>query len=356
MKPVSGDLPALDFASARRRLGQLARSAFPEWTDHTMAGFGNTLLDLMAFVSDTLSYYAECQGRECRLTTATQRENVVALARMLGYKAHGATAARAKVVFRLRKPHDTDIVIPTGMLVSTEKITSPKRYQLREDVRIAAGATSATGEAEASTGQLQVVDLRGLPDQAVTLMFAPYLEGSLVVTDSDGAVFHEVDTFIDSKGADRHYVVTVAAQGRATLRFGNGVLGAAPVGRIDIRYKTGGGVADLVEADALTVLERPVLDARGRPVPMTVTNPAPSAGGADAESTASIVARAPQSLRVAQRSITREDFEINARRLPGVARALMLTSDDDQRIPENTGRMYVVPVTGGELTEELRAQ
>lgn len=55
------------------------------------------------------------------------------------------------------------------------------------------------------------------------------------------------------------------------------------------------------------------------------------------------------------RTVSREDYEINARRVAGVARALMLTSDQDPGIEENSGSLYVVPSGGGVPTIALKA-
>jgi hypothetical protein len=61
----------------------------------------------------------------------------------------------------------------------------------------------------------------------------------------------------------------------------------------------------------------------------------------------------PQTLRAPARSVAREDFEIHALELTSVARALMLTSDEDATIEENTGILYVVPAGGGTPTPAL---
>ena len=42
----------------------LVESVFPEWTDHEVAGFGNLLVEMFAFVGDVLGYYIDNQGRE----------------------------------------------------------------------------------------------------------------------------------------------------------------------------------------------------------------------------------------------------------------------------------------------------
>ena len=92
MLPASVDYTDKDFDALRARLIALTRSVFPDWSDFSVAGFGNQLLEMYAFIGDVLTFYLDNQARESRLVTATQRKNVIALARMLGYKLHGARA------------------------------------------------------------------------------------------------------------------------------------------------------------------------------------------------------------------------------------------------------------------------
>ena len=71
------------------------KSVCPDWTDFEVASFGNVLLEMYAFVGDVLGFYRDNLARESRLSTATLRRNVIALARMLGYRLHGTQAATA---------------------------------------------------------------------------------------------------------------------------------------------------------------------------------------------------------------------------------------------------------------------
>ena len=130
----------------------------------------------------------------------------------------------------------------------------------------------------------------------------------------------------------------------------------SPQGVLGIEYATGGGSAGCVEARSITVMSQPVYDADHRPVEIEALNPSPATGGRDGESIASIQENAPRSFRVAGQSITREDFEINACRVPGVARALMLTSNQDSRVEENAGRLYVVPHGGGQMSKAMASE
>jgi hypothetical protein len=102
------------------------------------------------------------------------------------------------------------------------------------------------------------------------------------------------------------------------------------------------------------VVEGTFTDAHGRAAQVSVTNAEPVSGGTDRQSVASAKLLAPESLRTLTRSVTREDFEVNARRVPGVARALMLTSNEDPTVPENSGVLYVIPQGGGLPTPALK--
>jgi hypothetical protein len=353
--PPSVDFTDRDFDALRARLIALIGSVFPDWSDFSVASFGNVLLEMYAFVGDALSFYLDNQARESRLATATQRKNVIALARMLGFKLAGARAARADVTLSLPAPPAADVVIPAGTVVRTQEVTEPVRFQLLAPVVIATGASPpiGTGSAEHSMTNTQVFDARGLAGLDLLLDRTPFLDGTIALTAGNGA-YVEVESLLGSGPNDRHFMVLVDQNDRATVRFGNGANGAPPSGTISVTYKTGGGAAGNVDANRLTVVDAAPVDARGRPVRVIATNPAPAAGGAERQSVEAAKLLAPEGLRALTRSVAREDFEIHARAVPGVARALMLTSNEDTTIPENSGVLYVVPVGGGLPTPALK--
>ncbi|WP_181791170.1 baseplate J/gp47 family protein [Myxococcus llanfairpwllgwyngyllgogerychwyrndrobwllllantysiliogogogochensis] len=355
--PASTDYTHRDFDALRARLVALTKSVFPDWTDFDVASFGNVLLEMHAFIGDVLGFYQDNLARESRLSTATQRRNVIALARMLGYRLHGAQAATAEVELRLTQPPAATVTFPAGTVVRTQEVTEAVRFQLLSSVTIQAGTNPprALAVVEHSKTHTQLFDARGLADFEAHLDFAPYLDGSASVSTAQGA-FSEVDTFLNSRASDAHVLVSVDQGDKATIRFGNGVNGLPPVGTVAVVYKTGGGAAGNVDAGRLVVLEGSFRDAHGHAVQVAVSNAAPASGGADRQTVASAKLLAPESLRALTRTVSREDFEINARRLPGVARALMLTSNEDATIAENAGILYVVPQGGGVPTPALKAQ
>lgn len=354
--PSALDYTDKDFDALRARLIELVRSAFPEWSDFSVATFGNVLLEMFAFVGDVLTFYQDAQARESRLATATQRRNVIALAKMLGYRLRGATAATAELEFRLARASAAPITIPAGTRIRTQDVTDPVRFQLLAPVVIPAFTEEPVrGVGEHSRTHVQLTDARGRQTGEVRLAFGPYLDGSAEASTAQGA-FVEVENFLSSRATDRHFVVSVDESDRATLRFGDGQNGLPPTGTIRITYKTGGGRGGNVDASTLSVLEGAFTDANGRPVQLSVTNPRPASGGDDRQSIASARLLAPESLRALTRSVAREDFEIHARRVPGVARALMLTRNEDPSIDENAGVLFVVPEGGGAPTPALKSR
>ncbi len=353
--PGSVDYTDKDFDSLRARLIALLRSVFPDWSDFDVASFGNLLVEMYAFVGDVITYYLDNQARESRIGTATQRKNVIALAQLLGYRLHGARAATAEVVFSLPRPPVADVPVSAGTVVRTREVTEPVRFQLLADVLIPAGLDPplVTGVVEHSVLHPQLFDAQGLAGLDLPLDHTPYLDGSTLVSAANGG-YVERSSLLGSGPNDRDLLVLVDQNDRAMLRFGDGVSGAPPTGTINVSYKTGGGAVGNVEAHRLVVAEGVFADVHGRPVQLSVTNPNPASGGTNRQSLASARLLAPESLRVLNRTVAREDFEINARRLPAVARALMLTSDDDQTIEENSGILYVIPQGGGLPTPALK--
>jgi len=350
---ASPDYTSRDFDALRARLYALIESVFPEWTDHEVAGFGNLLVEMFAFVGDVLGYYVDQQGRESRLVTATQRKNVIALARMLGYRMSGATAATAQLELRLASPARTAITLGQGSVVRTREAQNPARFQLLEDIVIPAGQGLALTTAEHSTSHRQLFDVRSLRGSDLVLDRTPFLDRSARVAATNGD-YLEVESLLSSGPNDRHFTVLVDQNDRATLRFGNGRNGAAPSGSIEVRYKTGGGARGNVDPGQLTVFDGVPKDAEGTPVALRVTNPQRASGGAERQSVASAKLLAPLGLRATTRSVCREDFEIHALELPQVARALMLTSNEDAAVRENSGVLYVVPRGGGVPTPALK--
>lgn len=341
-----------DFDSLRSRLFALIRSVMPEWTDDQVTNFGNIIVEEFAFVGDVLLYYQDNQARESRIATARLRRSIVGLVKLIGYRPRGADAATAEITVTLASPLAGELTIPAGDRVKTAEVTAPIYYQLLSDLVFAPGETVKTAVVENSQNQSQTVTSNGLANQAFRTTALPYVDRSASAIFANGT-YTEADNFLSSRSTDKHFVISVDDQERATFRFGNGVNGAIPQGTGQLLHKTGGGRLGRVEAGRLKQLERSYADVFGTSVRIVVTNVNASSGGNDRESNEQIKLFAPESLRVLERAVAREDYEIAAKLVSGVARALLVTSNEYDAVPENEGYLFVVPVGGGVPTQAV---
>lgn len=167
----------------------------------------------------------------------------------------------------------------------------------------------------------------GETNQTFTLGDAPVLAGSLQLQVNEGQGFEEwteVPDLLGSGPDDAHYVLN---RSTGEIRFGDGRTGRIPVGNAatprNIRartYQVGGGTRGNLAAGQISALQSSI---RGVQTD-DVANLFASAGGTDEETLDEARARAPATIKGANRAVTAEDFEVLARQAGDVARAKAL--------------------------------
>lgn len=170
----------------------------------------------------------------------------------------------------------------------------------------------------------------GMPGQQFALAHGDVLADSVVIEVEEQAGRWTPWTAVESMAAsdrhDRHYVVDAES---GVVRFGDTVRGLVPQAGDRIRareYRYGGGAAGNVPAGAVTRVQ--VDTAGGGPATpgtvrvdqaagVTIANPLPFQGGADAETVAEGLQRIPGELRRRDRAVTASDFRELALATPG---------------------------------------
>lgn len=342
--PANTDYTDRDFDSIDARLVQLLRSVFPDWTDFQVATFANHLRELYSHVGDTFHFYLNNQGRESRIVTATQRKNLIGLAKLINFIPTSNIAGTTDLTVTLAAPPIDDFNLPLAQVVRTANITSPVEFRLLAPLTISAAANppTATVSVENAEPISESFTSSGLPNQEFELAETPFVDSSASIVASNGT-YTQVVNFLQSTSSDRDFVVVVDQNDRATIKFGNGTNGEIPTGSIDIDYKIGGGVIGNVEVGDINTIEGSFTDDSANPVVVTVTNALAVGDGLDRQSIEQIRQLAPEQNRVLNRTVAREDYEINAERLPEIERSLMLTSNEDTEIGENRGILFVIP-------------
>jgi len=360
--PQSYDYTDKDFYAIRERAFDLIRSVFPDWTDEAVANFGNLLVESYSWILDVLLFYQDQHAREGRIAFVQLRRNMIALCKLIGYTLDPAAAATADVTLTITNPTAlSGVVTPSAspVTVQTEQVTNPIKGELQGTVSfdLGAGEISKTFGWENSTTQTPyLVASNNRADQQDILPFGPFLWNSERVSTPTQGIFARVDTFYNSGPSDCHYRVQMDQNDRATIFYGDGHNGVIPAGTRTISYKTGGGIYGNVEPNSLKKVVGKFVDSLGREAYVVATNANRAAGGTPREEVEAARVNAPETARTLTRTVTREDFEINAKRVVGVGRALMLTSNETSTIEENHGKLFIVPTTGGAPSSLLLQQ
>ncbi len=194
----------------------------------------------------------------------------------------------------------------------------------------------------------------GAPAQAFTLAYAPVLpcrpdETLEVEMENIGEYerWQQVVDFSSSGPNDPHFTLDYVG-GTVTLgprvRLLNGQerqFGHVPPGGRGLRftrYRIGGGVAGNIGADTLTELKTSI------PYIASVTNVAPAAGGAEAETIEGAMMRGPRVLRDSPRAVTASDFErLALEASPDVARARCTYAREQDDGLAGSIRLVIVP-------------
>lgn len=347
------DFTERDFQSADSRLRSLQNSVFPDMTDPDSKNFINLIRSEMAWVFSRNDFYISKAARESFVATMEERRSAIYHGRRQGYELSGAVAATADLTVTITNgPMPASVTFRAGDIVKTQEVPTPIVGEIQSDVVIASGDTTAILSWKHAQSKQNTYTSNGKQFQRVRLSFSPYLDGSASFS-TDAGEWTEVQTFLNSGPNDRHFRIIADEDDFGWVYWGDGINGAIPIGTFDIDYETGGGLEGNVAKNTLTKFAKNYTDANGNSAVLTVTNSRDAAGGSDRETVAAARINIPNNRRLPAGTTAREDFELRALTVNGVARALMLSSDEDLTIPENEGRLYIVPNGGGTASSSI---
>ena len=159
-KNVAINYTSRDFESIRRDLEDFAKRYYPNtYKDFNRASFGSLMLDTVSYVGDILSFYLDYQMNETFLDSAVEYDNVVKLARQLGYKLQTSPSSYGRLTFFVEVPASSlglgpeSTLIPVLQAGSTFSSTGGGFYTLLNDVDFSLeGNQVVVGAADTTTG------------------------------------------------------------------------------------------------------------------------------------------------------------------------------------------------------------
>ncbi len=325
-----------------------------EWTDLSASDPGIVLLELFAFLTETMIY---------RLNRLPDKAYVQFL-NLLGVRLYPPAAAGVTLRFSRRGDTSQAVDIPRGTRVTINRTDASGEAPIFSTVRTASLEAGA-GSVEVMAYHCDLVEAElagvgtGLPGLVVTARRPPIVaptgdELDLIVGvealrseleerapavqvgDKAFRIWRSVDSFTNL-GTDRYaYLVDrlsgqiIFAPAARTVQPGSGLdttsqalAEVPPAGReIRLWYRRGGGTAGNVAAGTLIVLKDPLPG-------IDVTNPSPATGGQAAETLENALVRGPLDLHTLERAITARDFEnVALYSSRAVARARAITRAD----------------------------
>jgi uncharacterized phage protein gp47/JayE len=347
------DYTSRDYAAIREDLINLIPDLAPKWTSRDPGDLGIAILEAFAYASDVLHYYVDRAANEAFISTASQKESVLKIAKMLGYIPTDTSPATATLVFK--NSSGSNITVPAGTQVGSTTVVNGSSTQVifetNEAIVVSPDSITPNGVSVLATqGYTVAGELVGSSDGTANQKFQ--LDDSPVIQDSvevlvNTTPYRNVQYLIEHGSSDAVFVTSTDAEGVTSIEFGDGVGGRAPAtnGQIYATYRVGGGTTGNVSANTIKNI------LTNYQAGLSVNNTEAASGGTDAESIESIRTNAPLTLSAGDRAVSLDDYASLAVQVSGAAKAIATAE------VSNSINLYVAPfgdrglTAGNELTE-----
>ena len=368
----------LDFEDIKVALKDYMR-AQTDFTDYDFEGSAlSNLIDVLAYNTYYTAFNTNMVVNELFIDSATLRDNVVAIAKQLGYRPKSATSPTAYVSFKVNYTNpttDTELLLKKGSGFIATYDNNVYQYVVLDDVTaqvvndVATFTDVAVNEGTQLTntftvntalkGQRFILDNQNIDTNTIRVKVYP-----------TGGSFSEpylvADNILGVDGNSKVFFLDEIEDERYEILIGDGILGKKLENnaRIEVSYLTtsgpeSNGVRTFVFSG---VLENP----QGvSPTAFTtsITSTTASAGGEEIESTQKIKYTAPKAYGTQDRAVTAQDYEAIVRQVYPATSDIIIFGGEDQDPPEY-GRVfialkpkdasYLTSLTKNQIIEELK--
>jgi len=241
-----------DFESIKESLIDYARKYYPNTAnDFNEASFGSLMIDMVAYIGDVLSFYLDYQATESFLDSAMEYNNVVRLARQLGYKHDPQVTAYGAVSLFIKVPANPSGLGPDEKYLPVLRKNSRFKsesttFLLMEDVNFNTSEVQAlVSEVDGTTGNPTYYAVKAygevMSGDIGTYTFSvgeyqpfrryelpvPSVAEILSVVDTEGNEYYEVDYLsqdviyigVNNRGTDKDLVPSILKPVSVPRRF-----------------------------------------------------------------------------------------------------------------------------------------
>jgi len=345
----------LDFEEIKVTLKEYLRGQ-TEFTDYDFEGSAlSNLLDVLAYNTYYTAFNTNMVVNELFIDSATLRDNVVAIAKQLGYRPKSATAPTAYVSFNVNYTNpttDTELILKkgTGFIASYDNniyqyvALDDVKAQVANDVAIFTDVPIVEGTQVVNTflysralkSQRFILDNKNIDTNTIRVKVFP-----------TGGSFSEpylvADNILGVDGTSKIFFLDEIEDNRYEVLMGDGVLGRKPEdqSRIEVSYMTTAGPASNgVKTFVFNgVIENPQ-GVSPSSFTTSITSTTASAGGEELESTQKIKYTAPKAYGTQNRAVTSQDYEAIVRKIYPATSDIIIFGGEDQ-VPPEYGKVFI---------------
>ena len=360
----------LDFEDIKAQLKEYLR-AQSDFTDYDFEGSAlSTLIDTLAYNTYYTAFNTNMVVNELFIDSATLRDNVVAIAKQLGYKPKSATAPTAYVSFTVTYNNpttDTELNLRagTGFVANYDEtlyqyvVTDEAKAQVANDTAVFTNVPVREGTFLTNTftvntalkSQRFILDNRNIDTNTIRVKVYP-TGGSL------SEQYLRADNILDVDSTSKVFFIDEIEDERYEILMGDGVLGKKldNGARIEVSYITTSGPSS---NGVRSFVFSGVLENNNGVTPnadVVINSTIAAAGGEAIETTASIKYTAPKAYGTQDRAVTSQDYEAIVRRVYPATSDIIIFGGEDQDPPEY-GKVFIAlkPKDASYLTSLTKA-
>ena len=362
----------LDFEQIKVSLKEYMRSQ-SEFTDYDFEGSAlATLIDTLAYNTYYTAFNTNMVVNELFIDSATLRDNVVSIAKQLGYRPKSITAPTAYISFTINYTNattDKELVLQpgTGFVASYDNniysyivndavtgqvvnnVATFENVEIKEGTRLVNTFTINS----AIKSQRFILDNQDIDTNTIRVQVYP-----------GGGSFNEeykiADNILGVDGTSKVFFLDEIEDQRYEILMGDGVLGKKVENnsRIEVSYlTTSGPESNGVKTFVFTGVVQNPNGVSPNAFTTTITSTTPSSGGEEVESTSKIKYTAPKAYGTQDRAVTAQDYEAIVRKVYPATSDIIIFGGEDQDPPEY-GKVFIVlkPNDASYLTSLTKSQ
>jgi len=349
-------LANLDFTDIKTALKEYLR-AQSDFSDYDFEGSAlSNLLDVLAYNTYYTAFNTNMVVNELFIDSATLRDNVVAIAKQLGYRPKSATSPTAYISFSVTYANpttDTQLILKKGTGFVTSYNNIAYNYVVLDDVKAQVAnntavftnvllreGTQLTATFTVNTttkSQRFILDNPNIDTNTIRVKVFP-----------SGGSFSEPylvsDNILGVDSTSKIFFLNEIEDERYELIFGDGILGKKLENNtiVEVSYLlTSGPESNGVKTFVYSGVLENQNNANPGQFSITVNSTVASSGGEKIESTKKIKFNAPKSYGTQDRAVTSEDYSAIVRNIYPSTSDVIIFGGEDQ-VPPQYGKVFIV--------------